>query len=145
MPFRATKRLNHRGDIMHIKLQSTVGGFDASFIKALTKFETVMIAKGLDPSVYVISKDRPQFTSLPFFVRPGGDGFDYTVFVEGESFTVTKANDLAFLGYFEQLCAGAIYGRPSGGGVWRAIRRFFARIGQWFDAPLYDKPKKKSK
>ena len=94
-----------------------------------------MIAKGFDPSVYVISKDRPQFTSLPFFVRPGGDGFDYTVFVEGESFTVTKANDLAFLGYFEQLCAG----------VWRAIRRFFARIGQWFDAPLYGKPKKKSK
>lgn len=127
---------------MHIKLQSTVGDFDASFVKALRKFETVMEAQGLDPSVYVISKDRPQFTSLPFFVRPGGDGYNYTVFVDGESFTVTKANDLAFLEHFEQLCAGAIYGRPSGGGVLDATRKFFARIGAWFDAPLYEKPKK---
>jgi len=128
---------------MHITLQSTVGGFDASFVSALRKFEAVMAAKGLDPSVYVISKDRPQFTSLPFFVRPFGDGYNYTVFIDGESFTVTKANDLAFLGYFEQLCAGAIYGRPDGGGLWRSVRKFTARIGQWFNAPLYDRPKKK--
>ena len=130
---------------MHIKLQSTVGGFDESFLNRLNQFETVMTSKGLDPSVYVISKDRPQFTSLPFFVRPGGDGFDYTVFVDGKHFTVTKANDIAFLGYFEQLCAGAIFGDGKSGrsGVWRSIKKFSARVAAWFDAPLYDKPKKK--
>jgi len=64
-----------------------------------------MEARGLDPAAYVISEDRVQFTSLPFFVRPGGGGFNYTVFINGESFSVTKANDMAFLGYFEQLCA----------------------------------------
>ena len=131
---------------MHITLQSTVGDFDASFKTMLRKFETVMTAKGLDPSVYVISKDRPQFTSLPFFVRPSGDGYTYTVFIKGESFSVTKANDLAFLGYFEQLCAGAIYGRAmaraQGRTVWGHIKHFFKRIGRWFDAPLYDKVKK---
>ena len=132
---------------MHIQLQSTVGDFDASFIAMLRKFETVMEAKGLDPAVYVISKDRPQFTSLPFFVRPGGDGYNYTVFIKGQSFSVIKANDLAFLGYFEQLCAGAIYGRAiaraQGRSFWGHIKRFVARIGAWFDAPLYDRVKKK--
>ncbi|MBI3700744.1 MAG: hypothetical protein HY242_09920 [Afipia sp.] len=127
---------------MHIQLQSSVGGFDGSFVSALRKFEIVMKQQGLDPSVYVISKDRPQFTSLPFFVRPGGDGYNYTVFINGESFTVTKANDLAFLEHFEQLCAGAIYGRPEGG-LWKSVRKFFARIVAWFDAPLYDRPEKK--
>ena len=125
---------------MHIKLQSTVGDFDKSFVAALRKFETVMEAKGLDLSVYVISKDRPPFTSLPFFVRPSGDGYSYTVFIKGESFSVTKANDLAFLGYFEQLCAGAIYGRAmapaQGRTVWGHIKHVFTRIGAWFDAPL---------
>ena len=132
---------------MHIKLQSSVGDFDASFVSALRSFGAVMTAKGLDPSVYVISKDRPQFTSLPFFVRPGGDGYTYTVFIKGESFSVTKANDLTFLGYFEQLCAGAIYGRAmaraQGRTVWGHIKHFFTCIGAWFDAPLYDKPKQK--
>ncbi|MBN8980954.1 MAG: hypothetical protein J0I29_06725 [Rhizobiales bacterium] len=127
---------------MHIRLQSTVGDFDASFVKALRKFEKVMEAQGLDPSVYVISKDRPQFTSLPFFVRPGGDGYNYTVFIDGESFTVTKVNDLAFLDHFEQLCAGAIYGKPESGSLFRTIGQFFGRIRAWFDAPLYEKPKK---
>ncbi len=75
---------------MHITLQSTVGDFDASFKTALRKFETVMTAKALDPSVYVISKDRPQFTSLPFFVRPSGDGYTYTLQEIGRIFSVTR-------------------------------------------------------
>ncbi len=130
---------------MHIKLQSTVGEYDASFVERLHQFETIMTSKGLDPTNYVISKDRPQFTSLPFFVRPGGDGYDYTVFIDGKHFTVTKATDIVFLGYFEQLCAGAIYGDGSRkhSGLWRGIKKFSARVTAWFDAPLYDKPKKK--
>lgn len=129
-------------DTTHIKLQSTVDGFDASFVRALRKFEIAMEAQGLDPSLYVIAKDRPQFTSLPFFVRPGGDGFNYTVFVDGESFTVTKANDLAFLEHFEQICANAIYGKPETPSVFYGVLNFFKRIVAWFDAPIYEKPKR---
>lgn len=132
---------------MHIQLQSTVGDFDSSFIAMLRKFETVMIAKGLDPAVYVISKDSPQFTSLPFFVRPGGDGYSYTVFIKGEAFSVIKANDLAFLGYFEQLCAGAIYGRATERAqrhtAWGHVKGVFVRLGQWLKAPFLEKPKNK--
>lgn len=130
---------------MHIRLQSSVGEFDTSFVTALRKFESFMQEQGLDPSLYVISKDRPQFTSLPFFIRPGGDGFNYTVFVDGQSFTVTKANDLAFLEHFERLCAGAIYGHSESSGIRRSIGNFFARIAAWFNTPIYEKPARKKR
>ncbi len=130
---------------MHIQLQTSVGDFDESFVAELRRFETVMQANGLDPSTYIIAKDRVQFTSLPFFVRPGGDGFNYTVFIGGESFSVTKANDMAFLGYFEQLCASAIAddeeavssAAPS---AWARLAASFNRLEQWFNAPMFRKP-----
>jgi hypothetical protein len=126
---------------MHSVLQTSVGPFDESFVKELRRFEGVMLANGLDPAAYIIAKDRVQFTSLPFFVRPGGDGYNYTVFIEGESFSVTKANDMAFLGYFEQLCAGALqngalYRRRS---LLSRLARLAARARRWLDAPLYRK------
>lgn len=129
---------------MHIQLQTSVGDFDASFIKELRRFEGVMEARGLDPALYVISKDRVQFTSLPFFVRPGGDGFSYTVFIDGESFSVTKANDMAFLSYFEQLCAGAIAGEGSRSvapSLPSKLAARFERIWKWFDTPMFDEKK----
>lgn len=129
---------------MHIQLQTSVGDFDASFVKELRRFEGVMEARGLDPSAYVISKDRVQFTSLPFFVRPGGDGFNYTVFIDGESFSVTKANDMAFLGYFEQLCAAAIVDdepQSASPSLFGKLAMRFERIRKWFDAPMFDKQK----
>lgn len=129
---------------MKIQLQTSVGDFDDSFVKELMRFEGVMLAKGLDPSAYIISKDRVQFTSLPFFVRPGGDGFNYTVFVDGESFSVTKANDLAFLGYFEQLCAAAIADEkqelPTLESFWTRLAASFGRIERWFNTPMFKKP-----
>lgn len=123
---------------MHIKLQTSVGDFDASFVMELRRFEGVMEARGLDPSAYIISKDRVQFTSLPFFIRPGGDGFNYTVFIDGESFSVPKANDMAFLGYFEQLCAAALAGGGPPQPSPTALVELLARIKNWFDAPMFD-------
>ncbi len=128
---------------MHIQLQTSVEAFDASFVKELMRFENVMQARGLDPSAYIISKDRVQFTSLPFFIRPGGDGFNYTVFIDGESFSVTKANDMAFLGYFEQLCAAAIAGDgtpPGSSSFLGKLALRFEGIVRWFDAPIFRKP-----
>jgi hypothetical protein len=102
-----------------------------------------MQARGLDPSLYVISKDRVQVTELPTFIRPGGNGYNYTVFVDDESFTVTKPNDMAFLGYFEQLCAAAIVDdapepAPS---LWSKVCAPFKRVKSWFDVPLFDEIK----
>jgi hypothetical protein len=85
---------------MAITLQSTVGGFSPAFLRKLPQFEQAMIAHGLDPSEFVISKDRASPT-MPFL---GPFFYDYTVFVGGENFTVTEPNDLAFYQYFHQRC-----------------------------------------
>jgi hypothetical protein len=131
-------------DSLLIRLQSSVVDFDASFIKELQRFELIMQARGLDPSSYVICKDRVQFTELPFFIRPGGNGYNYTVFIDDESFTITKANDMAFLGYFEQLCAVAIASDvpldSAQLSVWSKLSTPFRRIKSWFEAPLFDEP-----
>jgi hypothetical protein len=47
-----------------ITLQSTVGGFSAEFMRKLPDVEQAMIAHGLEPSQFVISKDRA--TPPPF-------------------------------------------------------------------------------
>jgi hypothetical protein len=62
-----------------------------------------MVAHGLEPSQFVISKDwatpasTPLPALLPFF-------YNYTVFVGEENFTVTEPNDIRFLDYFYQRC-----------------------------------------
>jgi hypothetical protein len=43
---------------MAIILQSTVGGFSTEFERNLPSLEKEMIARGLDPSQFVISNDR---------------------------------------------------------------------------------------
>jgi hypothetical protein len=85
-----------------ITLQSTIdGGFSAEFIRKLPAVEQAMIAHGLEPESFVISKDRATPPSVPF-IAPFF--YDYTVFVGEESFTVTEPNDLRFLDYFLQRC-----------------------------------------
>jgi hypothetical protein len=85
-----------------ITLQSTIdGGFSAEFIRRLPKVEQAMIAHGLEPESFVISKDRATPPSVPF-IAPFF--YDYTVFVGEESFTVTEPNDIRFLDYFYQRC-----------------------------------------
>ena len=87
---------------MAITLQSTInGGFSAEFIRKLPKVEQAMIAHGLEPDNFVISKDRATPPSVPFI---GPFFYDYTVFVGEESFTVTEPNDIVFLDYFHQRC-----------------------------------------
>jgi hypothetical protein len=85
---------------MPITLQSTVSGFSAGFTRNLPRLEQVMIAHGLEPSDFVISKDRATPT-VPFI---GPFFYDYSVFVGEESFTVTEPNDIAFLDYFYKRC-----------------------------------------
>jgi hypothetical protein len=86
---------------MSITLQSTVGGFSAEFMRKLPQVEQAMIAHGLEPAGFVISKDRATPPSVPFI---GPFFYDYTVFVGEESFTVTEPNDIRFLDYFYQRC-----------------------------------------
>ena len=86
---------------MSIVLQSTVD-FSGEFMRKLPKLEQTMIAHGLDPSGFVISKDRATPSSVVPFVGPFF--YDYTVFVDGESFTLTEPNDMVFLDYFVKLC-----------------------------------------
>src|SRR3984893_12532325 len=84
-----------------ITLQSTVGGFSPEFMRRLPALEQAMIAHGLEPSQFIISKDRATPPSVPFI---GPFFYDYTVFVCEESFTVTEPNDVIFLDYLYQRC-----------------------------------------
>jgi hypothetical protein len=94
---------------MPITLQSTVS-FSAEFMRKLPALEQTMIAQGLDPSGFVISKDRATPSSVIPFVGPFF--YNYTVFVDGESFTLTEPNDMVFLDYFLKLCTAEEDDRP---------------------------------
>jgi hypothetical protein len=86
--------------VMAITLQSTVGGFSSEFMRKLPRLEQAMLAHGLEPSEFVISKDRasPETPWIgPFF-------YSYTVFFGEESFNVTEPNDLQFYDYFYDRC-----------------------------------------
>lgn len=114
---------------MPITLQSTVGGFSAEFMRKLPAVEQAMIAHGLEPSQFVISKDRATPPSVPFI---GPFFYDYTVFVGEEHFTVTEPNDIVFLDFFYQRCiaeddetaADEVRRRPG------LIHRFFSWMAQ---------------
>jgi hypothetical protein len=86
---------------MSITLQSTVGGFSSEFLQKLPALEKAMIAHGLEPSKFVISKDWATPATAPLI---GPFFYDYTVFVGEESFTVTEPNDIQFLDYFYDRC-----------------------------------------
>jgi hypothetical protein len=79
---------------MAITLQSTVGGFSDEFMRKLPRLEQVMVANGLDPAGFVISKDRATPATMPFI---GPFFYDYTVFIGDENFTITEPNDIRFL------------------------------------------------
>lgn len=86
---------------MAIILQSSVGGFSEEFKRRLPLVERAMIERGLDPSEFIISKDRASPSSLyitgPFF-------YEYTVSFGEACFTVTEPTDIRFLDYFHQRC-----------------------------------------
>lgn len=82
---------------MSIILQSTVGGFEAQFMRKLPLVEQAMREHGLEPSEFVISKDYASTATVPFV---GPFFYDYSVFFGDEKFTVTEPNDMVFLDYF---------------------------------------------
>ena len=86
---------------MSIILQSTVSGFSDAFMRELPLLEKTMIAHGLDPSEFVISKDRA--SPNPFF----GKCWEYTVFFGDDKFTVTETTDTRFLEYLARRCIAA--------------------------------------
>jgi hypothetical protein len=88
----------------HIELQSSCGDFSPEFMKELPAVEKTMVAHGLDPARFVISKDWARVPYLPIAFRPDGQPIEYTVFVKGRSFTVTQPDDTSFLAYFCRLC-----------------------------------------
>jgi len=118
---------------MAIILQSSVGGFSAEFMRKLPQLERIMVARGLDPADFIISKDRASPSSLYVI---GAFFFEYTVYVGEESFTVTEPNDMVFLDFFFHRCvaeagdaddAKPIPSRPPG-----PITRFF----RWMSQPI---------
>jgi hypothetical protein len=86
---------------MAITLQSTIGGFSDEFMRRLPKLEQAMIANGLDPAEFVISKDRATPATVPLL---GPFFYEYTVFIGEEKFTVTEPNDIKLLDYFYDRC-----------------------------------------
>ena len=89
---------------MAIILQSSVGGFSDEFMRKLPSVERAMIDRGLDPSDFVIAKDRAM-PSVPFGTGPFFH--QYTVSFGEASFTVTEPTDARFLDYFYQRCISA--------------------------------------
>ncbi|ABD06028.1 conserved hypothetical protein [Rhodopseudomonas palustris HaA2] len=83
---------------MPIRLQGTVA-FEPEFVGNLTMLTRTMIARGLDPDCYVITKDIAAAPTLPFV---GTIAYDYAVDTGETQFTVTEADDTCFLGAFLQ-------------------------------------------
>jgi hypothetical protein len=125
-------RAAFHGDIVGITLQSTVGGFSFEFMRKLPAVEQAMVAHGLEPESFVISKDRATPSTAPFI---GPFFYDYTVFVGEESFTVTEPNDTKFLDYFYQRCIAEDEPTPE-----REQRKrrpgLISRIFRWMAQPV---------
>jgi hypothetical protein len=117
------------GLAVSIMLQSTVGGFSAEFMRKLPLVEQAMIAHGLEPARFVISKDRATPPTVPFI---GPFFYDYTVFVGEESFTVTEPNDIIFLDYFYQRCIAEDVVAPEH----RRRPGLINRIFRWMAQPI---------
>jgi hypothetical protein len=116
---------------MAITLQSTAG-FSPEFMRKLPALEQAMVAHGLEPSQFVISKDWATQAAVPYpFLKPFF--YDYTVFVGDENFTVTEPNDIRFLEYFYNRCIAPDDASPDQAQHVRhpgPIRRFFRWMAQ---------------
>jgi hypothetical protein len=120
------------GVAVAITLQSTVGGFTPDFMRKLERLEQAMIAHGLEPSEFVISKDRATPPTVPFI---GPFFYAYTVFVGDENFTVTEPNDITFLDYFYQRCI-AENEPPDAPAQHRMRAGLISRFFRWMAQPI---------
>ena len=113
---------------MPITLQGTAGDFSAEFKRKLPGLEQAMVARGLDPADFIISKDSAASANA----RPIGPFFyDYTVFIGDDNFTITEPNDMRFLEYF--------YGRivaPEEKPAPRKPAGLFGRFARWMTQPI---------
>jgi hypothetical protein len=111
-----------------ITLQGTAGGFSAEFIDKLPQVERAMVAHGIDPADFIISKDNAASSNA----RPLGPFFyDYTVFVGDGNFTVTEPNDTRFLEYFlDRILAPDEEPAP------RKRASLFSRFFRWMAQPI---------
>jgi len=117
-----------------ITLQSTVGGFTGEFMRRLPSVEADMRAHGLEPSEFVISKDRATPATVPLI---GPFFYAYTVFVGADSFTVTEPNDMRFLEYFHQRCIAEDDDAPASlPSLRRAEAGVFTRFLRWMAQPI---------
>ena len=115
---------------MKIGLQTTVSPFDDSFIKFLPVVEKAMIEHGLDPRDFTIAKDAAQFNSYPGLRQRF---HSYTVFVRGQSFTVTQPTDSAFLKYFYDRCVAPEETAPS---PEHKLQGIIGRLLHWLNQPV---------
>jgi hypothetical protein len=115
---------------VQIKLQSSVGAFDATFMQKLPLVEEAMTAHGLDPSGFVISKDASLFTNARAF---GATFRDYTVFVAGKHFTVTQPSDIRFLEYFYERCIAPAEAAPT---PHHKLERVLGKLVHWIEQPI---------
>jgi hypothetical protein len=116
-----------------ITLQSTVGGFSPEFMRQLPGLEQAMVAHGLEPSQFVISKDPATPAASPFpLIRPFF--YNYTVFIGEENFTVTEPNDIRFLDYFYQRCIAEDEAAPEPQRARRA--GLISRVFRWMAQPI---------
>ena len=129
-PISAARRFH--GVAVAITLQSTVGGFTPEFMRKLPRLEQAMIAHGLEPSEFVISKDRATPPTVPFV---GPFFYAYTVFVGDENFTVTEPNDIKFLDYFYQRCI-AEDEAPDAPAQQRMRAGLISRFFRWMAQPI---------
>ncbi len=114
---------------MQIKLQSTAGAFDESFMQKLPLVEEAMVAHGLDPASFIISKNSSVATMRAF----GATFRDYTVFVDDQHFTVTQPSDMAFLEYFYQRCIAPDEQVPTPA---RKLENVLGRLVHWMEQPV---------
>lgn len=120
---------------MQIKLQSSIGAFEPEFEERIAVIEQEMIARGLDPSAFVISKDFSA-SSHNRFLGAGHRSYDYTVFVGDENFTVTMPDDMRFIAFFASRCLGATDDEEATPDVAAKPPGMLTRIANWFSRPL---------
>jgi hypothetical protein len=118
------------GGIVQIKLQSSVGAFDETFMQRLPLLEQAMIAHGLDPSMFVIAKDASLFTNARAF---GTTFRDYTVFVGDKHFTVTQPSDIRFLEYFYERCIAPDEAAPT---PHHKLESVLGKLVHWMEQPV---------
>jgi hypothetical protein len=103
-------------------------------MRRLPDLEQAMIAHGLEPANFVISKDWATPATAPFI---GPFFYDYTVFVGDEHFTVTEPNDIKFLDYFYERCIAEGEVTPEQEQQLRRRRSgLISRLFRWMAQPI---------